>query len=403
MITRPGRRGARHRAADRHHRLRQVDHAGGDHRPHQPDDAQAHRHDRGPDRVPAPGPASRSSTSARSARTPASFKRALRRVLRQDPDVILVGEMRDEETVQTALSAAETGHLVLSTLHTVDATETVNRIIDFFPPHQQAAGPRDDRRHAEGDHLPAPRPDRRTATAASRRARSSSTGRVHDFILDPKMTGSSTRSSRRASTTGCRRSTSTCSAPAGRAHHVRRRDARPPPRRTTSSCCSVAGRPARCATSARRLRATPAIRAPRRMPVRRPAPSWPTSRPRPPGRAARRRRRPASLRRPRSPRARRRARPPPRLLATGRLHRRLEHVGRSIALRSLRRIPDPDERLTVQTTLGRSTRWRPARPSPSRTPSCSRSSSTGDRPGQARLDGRLPGRRHVRARRLAAA
>ncbi len=65
----------------------------------------------------------------------ASFKRALRRVLRQDPDVILIGEMRDEETVQTALSAAETGHLVLSTLHTVDAPETINRIIDFFPPH----------------------------------------------------------------------------------------------------------------------------------------------------------------------------------------------------------------------------------------------------------------------------
>src|ERR671918_982117 len=65
----------------------------------------------------------------------ASFKRALRRVLRQDPDVILVGEMRDEETVHTALSAAETGHLVLSTVHTVDAPETVNRIIDFFPPH----------------------------------------------------------------------------------------------------------------------------------------------------------------------------------------------------------------------------------------------------------------------------
>ncbi len=65
-----------------------------------------------------------------------SFKRALRRVLRQDPDVILIGEMRDEETVQTALSAAATGHLVLSTLHTLDAAETVNRVVDFFPPHQ---------------------------------------------------------------------------------------------------------------------------------------------------------------------------------------------------------------------------------------------------------------------------
>jgi twitching motility protein PilT len=64
-----------------------------------------------------------------------SFQQALRRVLRQDPDVILIGEMRDEETVATALSAAETGHLVLSTLHTIDAVETVNRIIDFFPPH----------------------------------------------------------------------------------------------------------------------------------------------------------------------------------------------------------------------------------------------------------------------------
>ncbi len=64
-----------------------------------------------------------------------SFKRALRRVLRQDPDVILIGEMRDEETVHTALSAAETGHLVFSTVHTVDASETVNRLIDFFPPH----------------------------------------------------------------------------------------------------------------------------------------------------------------------------------------------------------------------------------------------------------------------------
>lgn len=65
-----------------------------------------------------------------------SFGKALRAALRQDPDVILVGEMRDFETIQTALIAAETGHLVLSTLHTVDATETVNRIISVFPPYQ---------------------------------------------------------------------------------------------------------------------------------------------------------------------------------------------------------------------------------------------------------------------------
>ena len=66
-----------------------------------------------------------------------SFAKALRSALRQDPDVILVGEMRDYETVETALNAAETGHLVFSTLHTLDATETVNRIIAVFPPHQQ--------------------------------------------------------------------------------------------------------------------------------------------------------------------------------------------------------------------------------------------------------------------------
>ena len=60
----------------------------------------------------------------------------MRRVLRQDPDVILIGEMRDPETVCAALSAAETGHLVLSTLHTTNATETINRIVDFFPPFQ---------------------------------------------------------------------------------------------------------------------------------------------------------------------------------------------------------------------------------------------------------------------------
>src|SRR5215213_8654612 len=66
-----------------------------------------------------------------------SFSHALRSALRQDPDVILVGEMRDHETVETALLAAETGHLVLSTLHTLDATETINRIITVFPPHQQ--------------------------------------------------------------------------------------------------------------------------------------------------------------------------------------------------------------------------------------------------------------------------
>ncbi|MDZ7578267.1 MAG: PilT/PilU family type 4a pilus ATPase [Candidatus Nanopelagicales bacterium] len=67
----------------------------------------------------------------------ASFAVAMRAAMRQDPDVILVGEMRDLETVRAAISAAETGHFVMSTLHTVDAEETIARIIDFFPPHEQ--------------------------------------------------------------------------------------------------------------------------------------------------------------------------------------------------------------------------------------------------------------------------
>ncbi|MGZ6139186.1 MAG: type IV pilus twitching motility protein PilT [Myxococcaceae bacterium] len=66
-----------------------------------------------------------------------SFGQALKSALRQDPDVILVGEMRDLETIETALTAAETGHLVMSTLHTLDATETINRIVSVFPPYQQ--------------------------------------------------------------------------------------------------------------------------------------------------------------------------------------------------------------------------------------------------------------------------
>ena len=66
-----------------------------------------------------------------------SYASALKYVLRQDPDDILIGEMRDLETVRTALTAAQTGHFVMSTLHTIDATETINRIIDFFPLYQQ--------------------------------------------------------------------------------------------------------------------------------------------------------------------------------------------------------------------------------------------------------------------------
>ena len=66
-----------------------------------------------------------------------SFANALKHVLRQDPDIILVGEMRDLETISVALTAAETGHLVFATLHTQDAAQTIDRVIDVFPPHQQ--------------------------------------------------------------------------------------------------------------------------------------------------------------------------------------------------------------------------------------------------------------------------
>jgi twitching motility protein PilT len=119
----------------------------------------------------------------------ASFARALRRVLRQDPDVILVGEMRDEETVRTALSAAETGHLVLSTIHTVDAAESVNRIIDFFPQAEQ----RQARSMLAGTLkavisqrlVPTPDKNGRVATCEILRM----TGRVRDMIINPDETG----------------------------------------------------------------------------------------------------------------------------------------------------------------------------------------------------------------------
>ena len=117
-----------------------------------------------------------------------SFPRAMRRILRQDPDVILIGEMRDEETVRTALSAAETGHLVLSTLHTLDAPETINRILDFFPPHlqQQArvmlattlAG-------VISQRLVPGLPNGRVPVAEVLVA----TGRIKDLILSPEETG----------------------------------------------------------------------------------------------------------------------------------------------------------------------------------------------------------------------
>jgi twitching motility protein PilT len=117
-----------------------------------------------------------------------SFERALRRVLRQDPDVILVGEMRDEETVRTALSAAETGHLVLSTVHTVDASESINRLLDFFPPHQHGQARSMIAGTIKGvisQRLVPGSGGGRVAVCEILRM----TGRVHDMIVDPGQTG----------------------------------------------------------------------------------------------------------------------------------------------------------------------------------------------------------------------
>jgi twitching motility protein PilT len=117
------------------------------------------------------------------------FGRAMRRVLRQDPDVILIGEMRDEETVRTALSAAETGHLVLSTVHTLDATETINRIIDFFPPHLQQQARVMLAATLKGAIAQRLVPD----VSGEGRVPASEvmvvTGRVQDLILNPEETG----------------------------------------------------------------------------------------------------------------------------------------------------------------------------------------------------------------------
>jgi twitching motility protein PilT len=112
----------------------------------------------------------------------------MRRVLRQDPDVILIGEMRDEETVRTALSAAETGHLVLSTVHTLDAAESVNRIIDFFQPHEQSQARAMLAGTLKGvvSQRLVPTPDRSGRVAVCEILRM--TGRARDMVMDPEQT-----------------------------------------------------------------------------------------------------------------------------------------------------------------------------------------------------------------------
>jgi twitching motility protein PilT len=109
--------------------------------------------------------------------------------MRQDPDVILVGEMRDTETVSAALSAAETGHLVLSTLHTIDTPETINRIVDFYPPHQHGqvrAALAGSLRGTVCQRL-VPRADGHGRVAVLEVM--VTTGRVQQCILDPQLSG----------------------------------------------------------------------------------------------------------------------------------------------------------------------------------------------------------------------
>ncbi len=115
------------------------------------------------------------------------FLVALRAALRQDPDVILIGEMRDTETVRAAIAAAETGHLVLSTLHTVDATETVNRVIDFFPPYQQKQVRLALAGTPAGHHLSAPRHHRRRRRTPGLEILINN-GRIAERIADPDKT-----------------------------------------------------------------------------------------------------------------------------------------------------------------------------------------------------------------------
>jgi len=118
----------------------------------------------------------------------ASFHEALRHVLRQDPDVIMIGEIRDRETMEIALKAADTGHLVLSTLHTIDATQTVNRVVSFFEPHQHQ-----EIRHLLASSLQAVISQRliRTTDGSSRVAAVEvmvTTASIREFIHDPEKT-----------------------------------------------------------------------------------------------------------------------------------------------------------------------------------------------------------------------
>src|SRR5207302_7388369 len=117
-----------------------------------------------------------------------SFRAALRHVIRQDPDVIFIGEIRDTETAEAALSAAETGHLVISTMHTIDATETINRMLDLLPATAQRQARYSLAASLRGtvSQRLVPRADGRGRVPAA--AVLVNAGRSHDRILDPNVT-----------------------------------------------------------------------------------------------------------------------------------------------------------------------------------------------------------------------
>ena len=168
----------------------------------------------------------------------ASFAEALRRVLRQDPDVILIGELRDPESIRAALSAAETGHLVLSTLHTQGAAKSINRIVDVFPQRSAASDPHAARRHAAGHHQPDAAAARRRRTGARSRPRCSSTRPPSRTSSARGRSHSSTRRCRRVPRSACTRSTRTSGGSSKRASSRSRSRASSPSTRSISTACT---------------------------------------------------------------------------------------------------------------------------------------------------------------------
>ena len=198
-----------------------------------------------------------------------SFKQALRRVLRQDPDVILIGELRDEETAQTALQAAESGHLVFSTLHTLDAAETIGRLVEFYPPQKQMmvreilAGVL---RGVVSQRLIPRKVGGRVAAIEVM----VNTARIADLIREPEKTPRAHRGDRgRRVPPACRASLSTSSSSSSTTSSSSRSLRRRPPTATTSRSRSSR----RCAASAPPRKARPSPSTSRALRRTRPSPS----------------------------------------------------------------------------------------------------------------------------------